>query len=155
MPSDEEIACPHCGTSIYPQWKATSFAALNPQRSREQNQGVVHATTCTSASCNKPILEFEPNKGAALGDMECVQVFPVPDLVAIEIVIQIVLDFENIQRREQGKEDLSDKEREAKASKLREKLRSAKEAIMKDIVRRATAGLSVIADIGQVTELLK
>ena len=79
--------------------------------------------------------------------------FPISKDESIEIVIEIVLDFENLRRRENDEPEMTEKEREDGATTLREKLRGMKDAVTAEAYMRTTQGLSLLADTAQVTQV--
>ena len=148
-----KISCPHCGVPFPPRWKATPFNALNPSREAEETIGSVWATTCMS--CDKPIVEFEPRKkDGPLGDIGRIPLFPVSKEQSINIVIEIILNFRNLQSRGKGEPEMTVEEREAEAGTLREKLNGMKEAVVKGMYMRATQGIGLFADTAQIAQVI-
>ncbi len=149
----EKAQCPHCGVPFPPRWESVAVNALNPSRDANEHQGDLWTTTCTS--CDKPVLEFQPVDGGALGEgTDRLQVFPHSKELSIEIIIEIVLNFEDLRRRNEAEPEMTEDERKKEANTLRTKLRSMKDALFADAYARTTEGLSILADGAQVVQLL-
>lgn len=97
-PTNDKTDCPHCHQPYYPNWAAQGVSTSGPSRQTSVTACNVWATTCTS--CDKPVVRLEPKGGDAkelFPDWDFGQVFPVEPEVAIEIVIQVFIDFEKRQ----------------------------------------------------------
>ena len=82
------------------------------------------------------------------------QVFPVSKEQSIEIVIEIILNFENLRRQNEEEPEMTKEEREERAKPLREKLRGMKDMVATEAYMRTTQGLSLLADTAQIAQLI-
>ena len=109
MPAEQET-CPSCAVSYYPLWRVTDCTVHTPDRTTTINAGKVHVATCTS--CDEFLLKFVPTNDLQSYVKRCPadQLWPVPEQVVIEIVVQIFIDFENVRRREGEEPEMTDEE---------------------------------------------
>ena len=109
---DGQIMCrnPDCTTQgFWPSWHTDAIQSPNPQRSKTQQKGTAHSTTCPS--CGHLHVALSTALGGVY-DHNQTLVFPLAEEDAIEVVVWIVVNFYAAQDTEEEKEE--------KASKLRE-----------------------------------
>lgn len=147
----DKITCPHCNVPLPPRWKASNVICSDPGRESEISVGTTYTTTCMS--CDKALIEFEPATDGPLAELGRTPVFPVPKDEAIEVVVRIVLDFENLRRRGKDEPEMTPEEREEQATTLRDRLRTMKDAVTAEAYMRTTQGLSLVADTAQITQV--
>ena len=151
-----KVDCPHCNVPFPPRWQAAAVQALNPEREEVEGYGTMWTTSCTS--CDRPVLEFEPVAGAALGEsVERQTVFPPSNDIAIEVVVQIMLDFSDYKREEGNDPPMSSEEREEQATVLREGLKGMRDVTSsKETFRKAGEALKTVGSYAPaVTKLLE
>ena len=156
----DKIQCPHCGVPFPPRWTGTGFGCSNPSREEDETVGAIWATSCMS--CDKPIIEFQPVgdvvsevlSGSPTGESRRIPIFPVSKEQSIEIVIEIILNFENLRRQNEKEPEMTNEEREEKAKTFREKLHEMKDTVAAGEYMRMTQGLSFLADALQITQFI-
>ena len=120
QPDNNKTNCPHCGVPFFPVWNPAQINTRNPQRTGEVSVWQLWTTTCTS--CEKPIAQLQAIGATAetMPEWDIEQVCPMPPEVAIEIIIQIFIDFDRLHRRQEREPDMTEEEEKEKRKSFRE-----------------------------------
>ena len=144
--ASERETCPSCASSYYPRWNAVDCNVSTPDRTTTITAGKIYIATCTS--CDELLLKFDPNLNQAEPNLKSFpigQVWPIPEQTVIEIVVRIIIEFEDVRRREEGKEERSEQEKEERSDYLSNIFSGMWEAVSK--------GAGAARVIGQLTDL--
>ena len=119
-PENNKTNCPHCGVPFFPVWDDDEISTPAPQRTRKVPVWKIWTTTCTS--CEKPIVQLEASGLTleTLPEWDVKQVCPMSPEVAIEIIIQIFIDFDRLHRRQEREPEMTEEEEEEKRKSFRE-----------------------------------
>lgn len=108
----DQTTCGHCGFEFFSPWQGAKVVSKNAMRSASMTVGTIYATTCPGGNCGREVLEYQSATNTADGMPERVPVFPNQGGLTLQVVITLVVEIEDLRRRNRGDGAMTDSERE-------------------------------------------